>query len=360
MEIEEFVQLASGRGAGAAKAAERLVEFRERALQPIIDFLSDPWAVHGNLPGVLERILLNAPRDEVVRALSLDQDAVFEAAVQVIQEQGMEAWRNEIVERLCDRSESEVRRARIAEICGDMASPSIGPHLEAVFAQSQRIEREEDEPPRLTVECAVALAKLGDFRFGSPVIELLTHSFPPTREMAAEAAKILVGEGMIEILSRAIRDSSLEVRLQVVEALFLLGFPACVDALIEGLNGGDLEIGNNCRVRLNDILGTKFQDSPEGSRALIRYWSQSSSQFDECKRYRLGVASSVGEIIEVIDVSPHRSHEIGREILYITGRRLRVGSTYFRDQAQRLSSLFGVRGATYRWGHQVAPNLIFG
>lgn len=354
MNHDGLIREAQGAGDGAVAAAKELARIGVRALGPILDALDDPMPKVGQLKLALEQIYIASTQFELEEAMHSDVDVAFEMAVKAICARGNTREADLLISGLTDTEEPATRRAQIAENCGYSQNPIFIPSLQSALENSATLEREEDEPPRLTVSCIVSLARHGRFEAGDGLDPFLIDPFPPTRALAAEAYTIAVSAGMISKLSGLTTDTDYDVRLLAIEALSLLGLPACIDALIPCLEHEDVTTQNNCRISINDILGTQFTDHPEDyNHAIPDHWGENAASFDPRKRYHKGVPSTISQLVDEIDSENARHAEKCRELALLTGYQLDVEEPLEPTIRRRLNETYDSPGAIYRWGHEV-------
>ncbi|MFJ7196066.1 MULTISPECIES: HEAT repeat domain-containing protein [unclassified Streptomyces] len=359
MNLDDLIQEAQGVGAGSITAAEELGRIGNRALSPILDALDDPWPKTGQLGIALEQIYTSCTQGETEEALDSDIDLAFDTAVKVICSQGNKRETDLLISHLTDTEELITRRAQIAEACGYSQNAIFTPPLEAALEDSVTLEREDDEPPRLTVACIVSLARHGHFQSGSLLTPFLTDPFPPTRALAAEAYSIAVSTGMISSLSGLVTDVDYDVRLLAIEALSLISLPACIDALLLGLEHEDITTRNNCRISINDILGTHFSDHTEiHPHSIFDYWRANTTHFDSRKRYRNGLPSTISQLIDKLVPENPRYREVYREVVSLTGYKMNLEQGLEEIVRGELLGRFNSPGAIYRWGHEVQADRI--
>ncbi|MFD8969709.1 HEAT repeat domain-containing protein [Streptomyces sp. NPDC059568] len=358
MNIPDLVERACGTGEDAAVAAELLVAVGAAALPAIVEAMRDPWSDTGKLFDVLTSIYSEVDVGTLVDALGSRQLQVFQAALRTLGERADEQSRNVLLERLQNPRELPSRRADIARVCGESGDPNGVSVLQAVLEESLSSPGTAEVPPVLTVESAVALAKLGDFSAGVHVVAFLGDDFPPTAALAAEALKIAVGAGMIGALAQTVEGPSPEARIAAIDPLFLLGVPAAAAVLAHGLRSDDPDVRHNCRVRLNDVLGTTFSDSDRELGSLEVHAAETLATWDESTRYRAGVPFFVGTLAELVRPGNPRNGEIAQEILLATGWHVDVSDQF--DADIELGERFPQRGTLYRWGHAVSAHLLMG
>lgn len=352
-EIGELVERAGGTGAEARAAAELLGGRGPGALPGVVKALSNPWVAHGELPLALRRIYATASTDTVARGLAGGPLPVFEAAVSVLRDRSTAESTGVLVDTLRGAALTSTRRARVAHACGACGDPSAVPALEGALDDALGRPRGADDPPTLLVESVVALAKLGNFPPGDHLVPLAADPFPPTRALVVRGLRIAVGEGMVEALAAGVLDGSTEVRAPAVEALFLLGLPASLQPLWDGVRGDCPDVRDACRVRLNDVLGTSFSDTEDDLRALRARCAAALSEWDAATRYRSGRPFTVGGLAGLARAGCGRRRELLDELRWATGADL-TRSDDLESSLEGLQSRFPVReGALYRWGHLV-------
>ncbi|MFE4829911.1 HEAT repeat domain-containing protein [Streptomyces sp. NPDC056672] len=355
MNIPDLVERARGTGGDAAAAAGLLVTAGAAALPAITEAMSDPWSETGELFDALTSVYSEADIGTLVDALGSRRIQIFQAALCALGKRTDELSRSVLLERLQNPQELPSRRADIARVCGESGGPNGVSVLRAVLEESLSRPRAVEVPPVLTIESAVALAKLGDFSAGVHVVPFLGDDFPPTAALAAEALKIAVGAGMIDALTQTVERPSSEVRIAAIDPLFLLGVPAAAAVLARGLRSDVPDVRHNCRVRLNDVLGTTFSDSDRELLALEVHAAETLATWDEGTRYRAGAPFLVGTLAELARPGNPRNDEIAQEMLLATGRR--VDFPYRFDACVELGERLPRRGALYRWGHPVSAHL---
>jgi hypothetical protein len=345
-DIPELVEQASGTDREALDAAQRLARIGVPAVAAISETLSSPFVSHGHLPDALRLIYAAAPVDVVAAGLTAEEFDVFMAAVSALVERGDEQSGQAIADRILVSELTAVRRAELVKACGDLGDSQAIPTIRRALAQGASEQRADDEPPRLLVEAVVALAKLGDFSEGGRLVPFLADGFPPTQAMAANALRIAVGPGMLAGLAGLLDAAVPEGSAAAVDPLFVLGVPAATDALVAAVRSDEFAVRRNARVRVNDILGTDFSDSPEDLDRLEGRWSEIRATWDAGLRYRSGRPFSVAGLLELSQTEGFRREEVLEELLLATGSR--TG----RARAE-LTARFPGRGAHYRWGHLV-------
>lgn len=153
-------------------------------------------------------------------------------------------WRAHAIEALQDAAPHE-GRGRLRDALRD---PSAGVRFATLMALGTLADRDsldairsaaEDNDPNVRVAALFALHRLGEFSRTSELAELLLdHPNPPVRANAALAIGRLGEAKSVKLLHRALHDREELVRLNVLEALVLLGDPkATKDMLYYGHSG---------------------------------------------------------------------------------------------------------------------------
>lgn len=357
MNISELVDRARGTDEVAAVAAAHLVSAGTAALPTIIEAMKDPWSEPGKLSDVLISVYHDSDIGTVADGLGSQYFHIFHAALAALEMRADQQSKHILLAGLQNPHELPGRRADIAHVCGNLGDQEFVPVLQTVLGDSLSSPRAEDTPPTLSVEVAVALARLGDFSAGIHVVPLMDDDYAPTRALAAGAMKIAVGPGMISALTRNMEDPSSEVRNAAIDPLFLLGVPLAAKALMNGVENDDPDIQGGCLVRLNDILGTEYFDPDRSFSALESRLADALATWDEGTRYRAGHPFSISRLLEFIRPGNPRNSETVAEILLATGRH--VDASDGVDAATRisLSAMFPREGSIYRWGHVVSADL---
>lgn len=348
MNYDELVQAAQE---SEEEAARQLGDAGINALPVILQAVANPWTDHGLLPLALERICLKVPVDTVLQVIDDDSLDAYEAALRASASRPDADLHRGLLDRLRDEDQLPTRRAGIAVYFGDHGDASVASALWDVFTEASMADRASDDPPVLAVEAATALAKLGNFEAGHYLVDLLEDDFPPVRALAARALWIAVGPGMTRALAITARDSSSEVRLPAVQALFLLRNVAAVDAMVEAMEGDDPEVVNNAVIRVNDITGAEFSSS-WGPQHIAQQWNEHRQGFRDEIHYRLGRPLSVKDLFTLLRTNPDRYDEVIEEIRLTTGVKP-VDGRYTTEIATEISNRFSESGALYRWGHRV-------
>jgi hypothetical protein len=348
VDATELIDKARGSDESAHAAARQLAEAGVDVLPAIINAMGNPWVGHGALPEALERIYASAPVETLVRALDADPYPVFHSAMRAASARRDAAVTDALVGKLADTDASSERRAAAAEYLGNLGAPSAVSPLRDVFTEASERKRAADEPPRLAVETAVALAKLGDIEPGRYVVDLLSDDYGPTRALAAGALRIAVAPGMVVALARATNDEASEVTLVAVEALFLLRCPAAVDALLAATTSDNPMMANNARIRVNDILGSDFGNPA----TLADHWQDIGADWQAEKCYRRGEPFSIDNVLDLLESNIDRRNETVAEVVFTTGVRP-TGGEFTPELVAQISERFDQTGILYRWGNPV-------
>ena len=202
----------------------------------------------------------------------------------------------------------------------------------------------------------MALATSGDHSGAEALRSLLTSSDEFARALAVGALKIVTGPEAFMWLTRAAADPSIEVRYAAVDPLFLLGAPACVEALLPLAVDEYEGIRARSRVRLAHLLGLVIDggDSDDDVEFIREQWALTRPGMARriCHRYAVPI-----DLKDLLDDFADRKNErpaMVEELQILTG--VDVPAIYeesgVRAVTEALANVDFTIGAVHKWGHR--------
>jgi hypothetical protein len=197
---------------------------------------------------------------------------------------------------------------------------------EAVHHACARAEEEfELGSLRVLLEAATALAKLGDQRYAYVPVALVGHRFTRPKQPdpyvlrsdAASALKYVVAPGMLGALERAVGDANVEVRREVIRAVFYLGLPESFGLLQRAARDRDGEAKNNAKVYLSRLAGEEGAEDWTPAR-WAKWWAQAEGRFQKGVCHRLGRPIVIGDVVELL-ADPFALRDAAAELRITTG-----------------------------------------
>jgi HEAT repeat protein len=176
-DLSELVNRAGGTDEAAAEAARELSRRGPVALPPILEALDNPFRRPGQLETALAGIYAAAPADVLRDGLHAEPFAAFKAAAQAARIRPDAETLGFLLDFVRDDEQTPTARSVVAEVLGDRGDPAAADTLREILPGSQELNKAEDDPPRLSIACVVALAKLGDFAPGALLVGLLADPF---------------------------------------------------------------------------------------------------------------------------------------------------------------------------------------
>ena len=278
---------------------------------------------------------------EAFTALLRDDDTMVQlASIEALGHVGDEPGARELEAFLREPDQLPVPKGLAAEALGNLCYREAAPLLAETMAAA-----EKEKEPELAIQCAVGLAKLGDFR-GYPVVlrGAQAKSKPLVRLAAVGALSWVAGDGMFPVLQRALGDKNVEVRRAAIEAVYYLGSRDAAEALVGSAGDRDDTAANNSMVFLRRITGEELE---EGAAEIRRWWSSRGEAFPTDVSTRLGVPVTPAAIAQIADDRMARS-DAAREFSIYTGR-------YFGSDAYVRLHLEEISREISRLGREMSP-----
>jgi HEAT repeat protein len=348
MESQDLIRRAAE---GDDEAADRLVG--EPDLLPAVLTALD----HAKPVGLLDNVVIRMSRPSAVPtlidALASGSYDVRRASALALGRSGDRRALEPLLAMLDEVDLSEPDRSFAADALGDLGDPAAIHRLHATV-DATRPDLEWNDWPILLIRCAVALAKLGDHSAAGAVLAALASEMETARSLAARALCIVTAPGMTQALGDRLRDRSREVRLAVIEPLFLLGTVGAVEALIPACEDDVDDVALRALLRLGDLLGEEFDDD-DGEQEAREAWDRHRESFLPQTCHRWGRPLQVHDLLAGWESVPNRRTDLAAELTIVTGLPV---SDIIRDEGfgrlrERVLTTAYVAGGLYKWGRPV-------
>jgi HEAT repeat protein len=382
-EITGLIEQAKISGPEGTSASARLISLGAVAVLPVVEEIRrSPLDQVRVFSGILVRMRDPEAFPIIVSLLKDENPSVKLAAYEALGSLKDARALQPLLDSLSDPGNLEFTRGLAARTLGELgelraregllqAARELVGAAAAVrgFAEVDRWTAEEadEDRLRLAIEIAVAMAKLGDQTMSPVVTSIVTgrQEAPEEsiiRSAAVRALTYVVGPGVFPTLRAALRSSDPELRGEAVDPLRYLGVVEAVGELIKAVRDEYESIAGNAFASIYDITG----EWPDGKHStedvereeLARWWTLRRRRFRPGICYRLGKPIQLSPIIELLG-EPRQRGRVVTELRVITGhdfsdQRLDEAKKWCADNEKRF-----VAGRLYKFGYEQDVRRIF-
>jgi HEAT repeats len=337
------------------RAFADLVEAGPSALRAVIAAAKESDTDEPELRRVIELNTSRAAVPILIEGMGSGRPVVARSIAMALLNSSDPKARALLLGRLTDPGESESSRAAVAKVLPGRVGKAERWALRRVLAEPPD---PDEEYPVLVTDAAAALATSGDHSGAEALKPLLTSPHELARALAVSTLKIVTGPEAFAWLTRAAADPSIEVRYAAVDPLFLLGAPACVEALLR-LAVDDYEgIRARSRVRLAHLLALVIDgdDSDDDLEFIREQWDLKRAWMARRTCHRYAVPIDLKDLLEDFVEESNVRPDMVEELQILTG--VDVPAIYeksgVRAVPKALANVDFTIGAVHKWGHRRA------
>jgi HEAT repeat protein len=341
------------RSSRPGRAFADLVEAGPSALRDVIATAKESDTDESELRRVIELNTSRAAVPILIEGMGSGRPAVTRSIALALLGSRDPKARALVLGRLTDPGESGSTRAAVAEVLPGRVGAAERRALRRVLAEPPD---PDEEYPLLVTAAATALATSGDHSGAEALRPLLTSPHESARALAVSTLKIVTGPEAFTWLTRAAADPSIEVRYAAVDPLFLLGAPACVEALLPLAVDEYEGIRARSRARLAHLLALVIDDddSDDDLDFIHEQWDLTRAGMAGRTCHRYAVPIDLNDLLDDFADRTNVRPAMVEELQILTG--VDVPAIYkksgVRAVPKALAHVDFTIGAVHKWGHR--------